>query len=111
MKHLKKIVVLMMVSTLMLSMVACKKKAEPTIVGSWVCEEENREFEFNKDGTGTAKVGSIEIPIIGYEAKDGDLTITIEILNAEQTDKFTYELDKDSLTVKNDTFTWEYKRK
>ena len=112
---MKKVLITLLLLVSVTLMFSCVTEEE-TIVGTWKCQNNvlgvvtENVYVFNEDGTGTmSTVLDINLAMT-YTVDETSLFITTSVIDIEHTTKYTYTLEDNQLTLKNDDETIVLKR-
>ena len=110
MKNKKKICVLLTVMVMTFILASC---GSTTIVGTWTMEQDGTttEYTFNEDQTGQINMAGITLDT-SYAIEGDKITITMKVLGQEQKMEYTYQINKDALTLTDsgNSFTMNKKK-
>lgn len=107
MKLFKRVFAAATILAMSLSLVACSGSIE----GKWTTEidGEKMSYEFGEDGKGSMSVPGLTVDTT-YEVEDDEITVSYEINGQKASQKFTYELDGDTLSLTLDGDTQDFER-
>ena len=106
---MKKAISVLLAVVVVLTLCSCVALDEKAIIGTWKNQNTvlgvvtETEYVFNEDGTGSI-TNLVSVPFT-HSFEEGKLIITTSTLGIKNTTEYSYDFEKDSLTLTDDSDT------